>query len=70
MLPHVEGLSGMFGMVSTIVAVPKKEHVDAIVQRRMGTRSLGFSSIAAQQEAALKPEQMIRRSDDQTITIN
>src|SRR5476649_1234228 len=31
--------------------------LDAIVQRRMGTRSLGFSSIAAQQEAALKPEQ-------------
>jgi len=34
--------------------------LDAIVQRRMGTRSLGFSSIAAQQEAALKPEQMMK----------
>ncbi len=30
-LPHVEGPSGMFGMVNTIVAVPKKEHVDAIL---------------------------------------
>jgi FtsP/CotA-like multicopper oxidase with cupredoxin domain len=30
-LPHVEGLSGMFGMVSTLIVVPKKEHVDAIV---------------------------------------
>jgi ATP-dependent Clp protease ATP-binding subunit ClpX len=34
--------------------------LDAIVQRRMGTRSLGFSSIAAQQEAALRPEQMMK----------
>ena len=34
--------------------------LDSIVQRRMGTRSLGFSSIAAQQEAALKPEQMMK----------
>jgi ATP-dependent Clp protease ATP-binding subunit ClpX len=34
--------------------------LDAIVQRRMGTRSLGFSSIAAQHEAALKPEQMMK----------
>ena len=31
-LPHVEGTSGMFGMVSTLIVVPKKEHVDAIVQ--------------------------------------
>lgn len=31
-LPHVEGLSGMFGMVNTLIVVPKKEHVDAIVQ--------------------------------------
>ena len=30
-LPHAEGLSGMFGMVSTLIVVPKKEHVDAIV---------------------------------------
>ena len=30
------------------------------MQRRMGTRSLGFSSITAQQEAALKPEQMMK----------
>ncbi len=34
--------------------------LDAIVQRRMGTRSLGFTSIAAQQDAALKPEQMMK----------
>ena len=34
--------------------------LDAIVQRRMGTRSLGFSSIAAQNEASLKPEQMMK----------
>src|SRR3954464_15027461 len=34
--------------------------LDAIVQRRMGTRSLGFSSIAAQQESALKPEEMMK----------
>jgi FtsP/CotA-like multicopper oxidase with cupredoxin domain len=31
-LPHVEGLSGMFGMVSTFIVVPTKEDVDAIVQ--------------------------------------
>jgi FtsP/CotA-like multicopper oxidase with cupredoxin domain len=31
-LPHVEGLDGMFGMVTTLIVVPKKEHVDAIVQ--------------------------------------
>src|SRR5712672_2236791 len=34
--------------------------LDAIVQRRMGTRSLGFSSISAQHEASLKPEQMMK----------
>jgi ATP-dependent Clp protease ATP-binding subunit ClpX len=34
--------------------------LDAIVQRRLGTRSLGFSSIRAQQEDALKPEQMMK----------
>jgi ATP-dependent Clp protease ATP-binding subunit ClpX len=34
--------------------------LDSIVQRRMGTRSLGFSSIAAQQELSLKPEQMMK----------
>ena len=34
--------------------------LDSIVQRRMGTRSLGFSSIAAQHESALKPEQMMK----------
>jgi ATP-dependent Clp protease ATP-binding subunit ClpX len=34
--------------------------LDGIVQRRLGTRSLGFSSIRAQQEAALKPEQMMK----------
>ncbi|HJW23127.1 MAG TPA: multicopper oxidase domain-containing protein, partial [Candidatus Limnocylindrales bacterium] len=31
-LQHVEGVSGMFGMVNTLVVVPKKEHVDAIVK--------------------------------------
>jgi FtsP/CotA-like multicopper oxidase with cupredoxin domain len=30
-LPHVEGMSGMFGMVSTLIVVPEKAHVDAIV---------------------------------------
>lgn len=30
-LPHVEGTAGMFGMVSTLIVVPKKAHVDAIV---------------------------------------
>ena len=30
-LPHVEGASGMFGMVSTLIVVPQKAHVDAIV---------------------------------------
>jgi ATP-dependent Clp protease ATP-binding subunit ClpX len=34
--------------------------LDGIVQRRMGTRSLGFSSIQAQQDAALNPEQMMK----------
>jgi ATP-dependent Clp protease ATP-binding subunit ClpX len=34
--------------------------LDGIVQRRMGTRSLGFSSIKAQQDAALNPEQMMK----------
>ena len=31
-LSHVEGPSGMFGMVTALVVVPTKEHVDAIVQ--------------------------------------
>jgi FtsP/CotA-like multicopper oxidase with cupredoxin domain len=30
-LPHVEGTDGMFGMVNTLIVVPKKAHVDAIV---------------------------------------
>jgi FtsP/CotA-like multicopper oxidase with cupredoxin domain len=30
-LPHVEGMEGMFGMVNTFIVVPKKAHVDAIV---------------------------------------
>lgn len=30
-LSHVEGIDGMFGMVSTLIVVPEKEHVDAIV---------------------------------------
>ncbi len=29
-LPHVEGLDGMFGMVTALVVVPEKAHVDAI----------------------------------------
>ena len=31
-LPHVEGANGMFGMVNTLIVVPRKEHVDAIVR--------------------------------------
>ena len=31
-LPHVEGTDGMFGMVSTLMVVPKATDVDAIVQ--------------------------------------
>jgi FtsP/CotA-like multicopper oxidase with cupredoxin domain len=31
-LPHVEGTNGMFGMVNTLVVVPEKAHVDAIVK--------------------------------------
>ena len=31
-LPHVEGTSGMFGMVNTLLVVPTKADVDAIVQ--------------------------------------
>ena len=34
--------------------------LDAIVQRRLGSRSLGFSAVAAQHEATLKPEQLMR----------
>ena len=30
-LSHVEGPDGMFGMVSTLIVVPTKEHVDAII---------------------------------------
>ena len=30
-LPHAESASGMFGMVNTLIVVPKKAHVDAIV---------------------------------------
>ena len=30
-LPHVEGISGMFGMVNTLIVVPEKAHVDTIV---------------------------------------
>jgi FtsP/CotA-like multicopper oxidase with cupredoxin domain len=30
-LPHAESASGMFGMVSTLIVVPEKAHVDAIV---------------------------------------
>jgi hypothetical protein len=31
-LPHAEAASGMFGMVNTLIVVPEKAHVDAIVQ--------------------------------------
>jgi FtsP/CotA-like multicopper oxidase with cupredoxin domain len=31
-LPHAEGIDGMFGMVNTLIVVPEKAHVDAIVQ--------------------------------------
>jgi FtsP/CotA-like multicopper oxidase with cupredoxin domain len=31
-LPHAEGMAGMFGMVSTLIVVPEKAHVDAIVK--------------------------------------
>ncbi|MEY2878866.1 MAG: hypothetical protein RLZZ15_1246, partial [Verrucomicrobiota bacterium] len=34
--------------------------LDGIVQRRLGSRSLGFSAIAAQQEQSLRPEQMMK----------
>ena len=30
-LPHAEGPSGMFGMVTTMIVVPERAHVDAIV---------------------------------------
>ncbi|HET7702510.1 MAG TPA: multicopper oxidase domain-containing protein [Candidatus Limnocylindrales bacterium] len=30
-LPHAETMEGMFGMVSTLIVVPEKAHVDAIV---------------------------------------
>jgi manganese oxidase len=30
-LPHAEGANGMFGMVNTLIVVPEKAHVDAIV---------------------------------------
>ena len=31
-LPHAEGATGMYGMVSTLIVVPEKAHVDAIVK--------------------------------------
>jgi len=34
--------------------------LDGIVQRRLGQRSLGFSSIRAQQDQSLKPEEMMK----------
>jgi hypothetical protein len=30
-LPHAEGANGMFGMVNTLIVVPEKAHVDAII---------------------------------------
>ena len=35
-LPHVEGTSGMYGMVNTLVVVPQKAHVDAILKAIVG----------------------------------
>lgn len=35
-LPHAEGASGMYGMVSTLLVVPQKAHVDAIVAAIVG----------------------------------
>jgi hypothetical protein len=29
-LPHVEGPNGMFGMVTALIVVPEKKHIDAI----------------------------------------
>jgi FtsP/CotA-like multicopper oxidase with cupredoxin domain len=29
-LPHVEGIDGMFGMVTALIVVPEKQHIDAI----------------------------------------
>jgi len=47
-LPHVEGMTGMFGMVNTIVAVPEKAHVDAIVQALLaGAPSAASAALAA-----------------------
>jgi ATP-dependent Clp protease ATP-binding subunit ClpX len=34
--------------------------LEAIVQRRLGTKSLGFTAISAQQEAALNPEDLMK----------
>ena len=31
-LPHVEGADGMFGMVNTLIVVPTKADVDAIIK--------------------------------------
>ena len=31
-LPHVEGINGMFGMVNVLIVVPTAADVDAIVQ--------------------------------------
>ena len=31
-LPHVEGADGMYGMVNTLIVVPKPEHITAILQ--------------------------------------
>ena len=32
-LPHAEAANGMFGMVNTLIVVPQKAHVDAIVAK-------------------------------------
>ncbi|MFZ5853429.1 MAG: multicopper oxidase family protein [Chloroflexota bacterium] len=35
-LPHAEGADGMFGMVNTLIVVPEKAHVDAIIKAVTG----------------------------------
>ena len=49
-LPHVEGADGMFGMVTTLIVVPTKEDVDAIVAALLavaGRRDDGHDVAAA-----------------------
>jgi FtsP/CotA-like multicopper oxidase with cupredoxin domain len=48
-LPHAEamkGMFGMFGMVNTLIVVPEKAHVDAIIQAIAGDGTTAFSSLS------------------------